>query len=251
MHGWREVEIGRSRRGVAIAAHVPDALGSEAAAGLLVAALHGEEPEALQVARRVLERVPGTRTRWAVVACANPDGVLAATRQNAAGVDLNRNFPSRSWSDAPSFTYPPGTTIRRRPYRTNRSSPGTAPGSEPEVQALLALVARLRPAPHRRRPRAARADRADVRDAARDRRCARRGVRAAGAPRDRLADPGARCATGARTPAGPASRTRSSTRRSRPCSGATCRRSRASSSTAPRRRTPATGRRPSRSATTA
>ena len=23
MHGWREVEIGRSRRGVAIAAHVP------------------------------------------------------------------------------------------------------------------------------------------------------------------------------------------------------------------------------------
>jgi protein MpaA len=78
---------------------------------------------------------------------ANPDGLINGTRQNAAGVDLNRNFPSATWLPDHSFTYPPGIEQERRVLdnRTNLSSPGEHAGSEPETQALIALIGRLRP----------------------------------------------------------------------------------------------------------
>lgn len=116
-------------------------------AGLLVAAQHGEEGSTALLVRRLLERVPGSETRWAVVPVANPDGLLNGTRQNASGVDLNRNFPAETWRPDDSFTYPPGIEDERRvaENRTNLSSPGAHAGSEPETQALIALVERLRP----------------------------------------------------------------------------------------------------------
>jgi protein MpaA len=58
-----------------------------------------------------------------LVPVANPDGSAAGMRCNANGVDLNRNFP---------WEWRPGDG-------------GPAPGSEPETQALMALVERLRP----------------------------------------------------------------------------------------------------------
>ena len=56
-------------------------------------------------------------------------------------------LPASSWSPEPSFTYPPGIEPERRvsANRTNRSSTGTGPGSEPETQALMALVELLEP----------------------------------------------------------------------------------------------------------
>ena len=97
--------------------------------------------------RRLLERIPATETRWAVIPVLNPDGLLAGTRQNAAGVDLNRNFPASTWEPGETFTYPPGIDpeIRVLANRTNRSSPGAHAGSEPETQALTALIERLDP----------------------------------------------------------------------------------------------------------
>ena len=143
LRGWREREYGRSRGGLPLRVQLP----SGPVEGLLVAAHHGEEAETGLLARRLLERVPGDETRWAVVQVANPDGLLNGTRQNAAGVDLNRNFPCASWSPEPSFTFPPGIdpTLRELPNRTSRSSPGSEPASEPETQALMALVHELRP----------------------------------------------------------------------------------------------------------
>ena len=122
-----EWEYGRSRGGLPLRVQLP-ASGAPVA-GLLIAAQHGEEAETGLLARRLLERIPGDETSWAVVQVANPDGLLNGTRQNAAGVDLNRNFPGASWSPEPSFTFPPGIDpeLRKLPNRTSRSSPGPEP----------------------------------------------------------------------------------------------------------------------------
>jgi protein MpaA len=59
----------------------------------------------------------------------NPDGTAADTRQNADGVDLNRNFPFR-WEPISDPTY----------YS------GPRPLSEPETRAAVGLIRRIRPA---------------------------------------------------------------------------------------------------------
>jgi murein peptide amidase A len=145
LDSWRVEEYGRSRDGIALRAFMPAADGPPA--GLLVAAQHGEEAATALIVRRLLERISGSATRWVVVPVANPDGVISGTRQNAAGVDLNRNYPSSTWRPDECFSYPPGIDPDRRVLanRTNRSLPGERAGSEPETRALMALVERLRP----------------------------------------------------------------------------------------------------------
>jgi protein MpaA len=143
--GWRIEEYGRSREGVPLRVFLPE--GSGPVAGLLTAAQHGEEADAALLVRRLLERISGADTGWAVIPVLNPDGLLAGTRQNGAGVDLNRNFPASTWEPGVTFTYPPGIDpeIRVLANRTNRSSTGTHAGSEPETQALTTLIERLEP----------------------------------------------------------------------------------------------------------
>ena len=79
-----------------------------------MAGVHGEEPETVWLARRLLERVDAGEATMAIIACANPDGVADSVRQNAIGVDLNRNYPSASWLPDDSYTYPPGTAREAR-----------------------------------------------------------------------------------------------------------------------------------------
>ena len=146
LDGWRAREYGRSRLGAPLRVYLPE--GDRPVAGLVTAAQHGEEAVTALLARRLMERVPGAATAWAVVPVVNPDGLLNGTRQNDAGVDLNRNFPAATWLPDESFTYPPGidAALRQPEHRTNRSSPGARAGSEPETRALMQLVERLRPA---------------------------------------------------------------------------------------------------------
>lgn len=107
---------------------------------LVFAAIHGEEPETTYALSRALRQLSEPPERAAVVLAANPDGLIRGTRCNARGVDLNRNFPSGNWQSAPvtcrSTIEDPSDVVL---------STGTHPGSEPEVQALLALIAELRP----------------------------------------------------------------------------------------------------------
>jgi predicted deacylase len=141
--GWRIEEYGRSLRGAELRVHLP-----LRPRHLLVAGLHGEEPETVLLARGLLERVDAAAATCAIVLCANPDGIADGTRQNARGVDLNRNFAATSWRAGTTPSYPAGIDPAERVpgNRTNVSSTGAAPLSEPESTALAALIVRLRPA---------------------------------------------------------------------------------------------------------
>lgn len=107
---------------------------------LVVAGIHGEEPETTFLLSRSLRHLPKALEHTAVVLCANPDGVSLGTRGNAAGVDLNRNFATSNWKQ--------GNVGSRSVLESTRDtvlSAGTAPASEPETGALVELVRNLRP----------------------------------------------------------------------------------------------------------
>ena len=97
---------------------------------LVVGSIHGDETAGRAVIRRLRRARPPAGVQLWLVDSLNPDGVRRGTRQNARGVDLNRNF-ARGWRGGgrPFATYFPG----RRPF------------SEPESRALRRLVARIRP----------------------------------------------------------------------------------------------------------
>ena len=73
--------------------------------------------------------IPPETDIW-VIGAANPDGLARATRTNADGVDLNRNFPWR-WraSGRPGDRYYSGPRAQ----------------SEPETRILVHLIEHLRP----------------------------------------------------------------------------------------------------------
>lgn len=107
---------------------------------LVLAGIHGEEPETTFFLSRAFRLVNRLLPSAAVVLCANPDGMALGTRGNANGVDLNRNFATSNWN--PEF--PESRSVLEAP-RDTRLSPGNSPESEPETRALTSLVQILRP----------------------------------------------------------------------------------------------------------
>jgi len=107
---------------------------------LLFAGIHGEEAEATFLLSRALRFLSEPSPHCAIVLAANPDGLIRGTRCNANGVELNRNFPTRTWSPEPV----PHRSSMTSP-RDIMLSPGTKPGSEPETQALTRLIKELSP----------------------------------------------------------------------------------------------------------
>lgn len=96
----------------------------------MIGAIHGNETAGIPIADALINApvTPGTDI-W-VVPDLNPDGVARNTRQNAAGVDLNRNFPYR-WMASGS----PG----------DFDYAGPRPLSEPETRFAHRLILRLHP----------------------------------------------------------------------------------------------------------
>lgn len=128
---------GSSVDGVPLIVYLPDSGDSEV---LILAAIHGDESETTVVVSEALRTLPTGELKAAVVLCGNPDGLLCGTRGNARGVDLNRNFPTSNWSPEPVHY-----KSRANDPRDIALSPGAAPSSEPETQALLALIEKLQP----------------------------------------------------------------------------------------------------------
>jgi murein peptide amidase A len=122
----RSEVIGHSARGRAIRA---TAVGDGPTSILVVGCIHGNERAGRPVIARLRSATPPAGVTLWLIDLANPDGCLADTRQNAHGVDLNRNFPYR-WEALPRGTY----------YSGRRAL------SEPESQALYRFISRERPA---------------------------------------------------------------------------------------------------------
>jgi protein MpaA len=125
--GTRVVSLGRSVRHRPIQAEV---LGSAQAPRkvVVVGCIHGDECAGVAIVRALARQAPPAGVRLWLVPTLNPDGMAARTRQNADGVDLNRNFPYR-W----------------RPLADPVYNSGPRPSSEPETRAAMRLIARIRP----------------------------------------------------------------------------------------------------------
>ena len=128
---------GSSVDGSSLVVHLPDDAAAEI---LILAAIHGDEPETTVAVSEALRCLPRGGLQAAVILCGNPDGMARGTRGNARGVDLNRNFPTVNWR--PDEVY---YKSRANDARDIALSPGDAPASEPETRALIALIDRLQP----------------------------------------------------------------------------------------------------------
>lgn len=117
--------IGHTKLQIPIVAHEFGSAGPEV---LVLGGVHGDEPEGIAAAQALLARFVSDfsyKLRLVLIPCLNLDGCLAHTRVNGAGVDLNRNLPTKDWSPE---------------VRAARYHPGPAPGSEPENQVLMKLI---------------------------------------------------------------------------------------------------------------
>ncbi len=122
------VVAGRSRQGRAIKLHAAGNLRAKTRV-LVIGCIHGDECAAAPVLQR-LRRAPARSFDLWIVPTLNPDGVALGQRQNAKGVDLNRNFP--------------GTWASPRGPR-DRYYPGARAASEPETRVGMRIVRRIRP----------------------------------------------------------------------------------------------------------
>jgi protein MpaA len=114
--------MGRSARGRPIMIEV---LGQGEDTTLVMAAIHGDEPAGIALVDELAEHLQNDSRslqgrRVVLLRNANPDGVAANTRENAHGIDLNRNFTASN--------------------RVDNETNGHTALSEPEARALQTII---------------------------------------------------------------------------------------------------------------
>jgi protein MpaA len=119
--------LGRSREGRSI---VGRRFGGAGRPLLVFGGIHGDEPASVAALVELAARLPSPSAPpvWLLPAV-NPDGLARGAKNSAHDVDLNRNFPARSF-----------TTVHAPGY-----FPGPAPLSEPETQLIANLITQESP----------------------------------------------------------------------------------------------------------
>jgi hypothetical protein len=128
--GLTKKVIGESTKGRPIKAYC---LGDPEAKNvyLVLGQMHGDEPAGRLITRdRLLNKDPVKDVALWVIPTMNPDGSIRGTRVNARGVDLNRNFPSKTWVKQGKGT---------------RYWSGPRPASEPETRAIVRFFSKIQP----------------------------------------------------------------------------------------------------------
>ena len=100
---------------------------------LILSGVHGNEPEGVILAYRLLSEFQKTYVYsfpCVLIPEFNLEGLMSVNRLNGNSVDLNRNLPTKDWNkEAFNPKYPPGP----------------AANSEPESKALVSWIDRNRP----------------------------------------------------------------------------------------------------------
>ena len=100
---------------------------------LILGGVHGDEPEGVVASFGLIQKFMDSFSlpiQLTIVPQFNFDGVLAQTRKNARGIDLNRNLPTKDWT---------------KEYTKEKYFPGSEPASEPENKALLSWLDKNKP----------------------------------------------------------------------------------------------------------
>lgn len=100
---------------------------------LILGGVHGNEPEGVIAALGLMKHFNESFThnlQVTVVPQLNLDGVMTQSRRNSRGVDLNRNLPTKDWTNK----------VAEEKYY-----PGTEPNSEPENKALVSWIDAQKP----------------------------------------------------------------------------------------------------------
>tara|TARA_R110000824_G_scaffold52692_4_gene146135 strand:+ start:67886 stop:69115 length:1230 start_codon:yes stop_codon:yes gene_type:complete len=111
---------------------------------LIMGGIHGDEYSSISIMFKwmnLLRESGGNNFTWRFLPTVNPDGLLdgQANRQNASGVDLNRNFPSQDWEES-ALEY-----WRNSTGENPRRFPGEVASSEPEVRWIIEQIENFDP----------------------------------------------------------------------------------------------------------
>jgi hypothetical protein len=113
---------------------------------LIMGGIHGDEYSSISILFKWLGLFARDGSEgafhWRFAPLVNPDGLLdgsQARRQNANGVDLNRNFPSHDWNDTAVRYWQESTGSNPRRF------PGDSAGSEPEVRWIVQQIEEFQP----------------------------------------------------------------------------------------------------------
>ncbi len=101
---------------------------------LIIGGIHGDEPASViapvKLAQFLKKHPSSIKNRVIIIPCLNPDGLVMVRRTNGRGVDINRNFPSETWSPE---------------YVKEYNNPGRLPASEPETLLIANIIEEYRP----------------------------------------------------------------------------------------------------------